>query len=43
MNYIPLNWGLMANPYNWLILTLMVMIGGLAIAAIMPDNTSEGN
>lgn len=36
MQYIPLNFALMKNPFNWIILTLMVLIGGLALNAIFP-------
>lgn len=31
---IPLNFGLLANPWNWIIILLMVYIVGLATAAI---------
>lgn len=32
--YVPLNFGLMAHPANWVILFLMVAIAGLAISLI---------
>lgn len=31
---IPLNLPLMANPVNWIIVTLMVLIGGFALALL---------
>jgi len=36
MQYVPLNFALMKNPFNWAILTLMVMIGGLALHLLVP-------
>jgi hypothetical protein len=33
---IPLNFGLMANPYNWVVIWLMVVIAGLGLALIVP-------
>lgn len=33
--YIPLNLELMANPINWVIITLMVLIAGLGLSLIM--------
>lgn len=36
--YIPLNFALMANPYNWIVVTLMVLIAGMALAAIFPTS-----
>lgn len=41
MNYIPLNFGLLKNPFNWIIVTLMVVIGGLALHLIFPDSTGQ--
>lgn len=39
---IPLNLAIMANPYNWIVITLMVLIGGLALALLVnPPTTSE--
>lgn len=35
-DYIPINWGLAANPYNWIIVVLMVMVGGLALSLLFP-------
>lgn len=34
MNYIPLNFGLMSNPYNWINITLMVMIFGFGVSLV---------
>lgn len=33
-NAIPLNWDLLRNPVNWIIVFLMVAIAGAAIAII---------
>lgn len=40
MDWLPLNLALMKNPYNWATLTLMVIIGGLALHLIFPDAAS---
>lgn len=32
---IPLNFALLANPINWVIVALIVALGGVAIAAII--------
>jgi hypothetical protein len=34
MDRIPLNWELLKNPINWIILLLMVWIAGLALSLI---------
>jgi hypothetical protein len=33
-DYIPLNLALMANPVNWVIVALMVLLGGMALAYV---------
>ena len=33
-NALPLNWGLMANPTNWAIIILMILIAGFSLALI---------
>lgn len=38
--YIPLNFGIMANGYNWIVLVLMVTIAGLGLALIFPAVTA---
>jgi len=38
-----INWNLISNPVNWVIVILMISIAGLAIAAIFPDLYNEGN
>lgn len=38
---IPLNFAMMANGYNWIILVLMVLIAGLALSLIFPPVKSE--
>jgi hypothetical protein len=35
MSYIPVNWELIKNPVNWVIIFLMVTLAGMALAAIM--------
>lgn len=37
LDRLPINWALIGNPYNWIIVVLMVAIGGLALAAIFPS------
>ena len=41
MEYIPLNFELLRNPYNWVVVLLMVMIAGLAVATIFPAPTED--
>jgi len=36
---IPLNFALMANPVNWIIITLMVLFAGVALAVIVSNTT----
>lgn len=38
MDKIPLNFSLLANPYNWLIVLLMVYIVGLALSLVFHRN-----
>lgn len=38
---IPLNFPMMKNPFNWAILTLMVVIGGLAIHLLFPTDAGS--
>lgn len=45
-NAIPLNWSLLGNPVNWIIVFLMVAFAGAAIAVIVtsknaPRETAE--
>lgn len=35
MNFIPLNFALMANPVNWLVVALMLAIGGFGMSLIV--------
>lgn len=37
-SYIPLNFGLMASPVNWIVITLIVVLAGMALAAILPTD-----
>lgn len=43
MQYIPLNFDILKSPYNWLVVGMMVLIGGLAMNLIFsnPPATSE--
>ena len=41
--YIPLNFALMANPINWVIITLMVLLAGMAFALVFHPANSEDN
>lgn len=38
--YLPLNFALMANPVNWVIITLMVALAGLGLALIFDGQTA---
>lgn len=40
-NAIPLNWGLLRNPVNWVIVFLMVAVAGAAIAVIFSATGAE--
>lgn len=42
MDWIPLNFRLMAHPANWAIVTLMVLIGGMALSLIYHPNNGNG-
>jgi len=35
ISYIPLNWEILRNPVNWVIVFLMIAIAGVGIALIM--------
>ncbi len=40
--WFPLNWNLMKYPTNWVIVTLMVLIGGIALhllVSLAPEST----
>lgn len=44
MKFIPINWELVRNPYNWLVVGLMVAILGIALHLIFGDAYShDGN
>lgn len=32
-----INWGLIKQPLNWIIILLMIIIGGFVIDALMPN------
>lgn len=34
MNFIPINWAIIKSPYNWLAVSLMIVIAGLALHLI---------
>jgi hypothetical protein len=41
MNWLPINWELIRNPYNWVVIGLMVVILALSLHLIFssqPDN-----
>jgi len=42
MSYIPLNWELIKNPVNWVIVFLMIALAGMALAAIMQQASGNG-
>lgn len=39
--FIPLNFELMANPVNWVIITLMVLLAGIAMAHIFSTTPTD--
>ena len=39
--FIPLNFELMANPVNWIIVTLMVLLAGIALAHIFSSTPQD--
>lgn len=43
--YIPLNWDLVSNPVNWIVVMLMVAVAGFALALLFnaSDGAFEGN
>lgn len=46
MQFVPLNLNLMSHPANWIIVTLMVLLGGFALSlltSISPADTSDDN
>lgn len=40
-NAIPLNFALLASPVNWLIVALIVALGGVAVAAIITSTNAS--
>lgn len=38
LKYVPLNFELMANPVNWLIVPLILLIGGFALALVTSNS-----
>ncbi len=41
LRFIPLNFALMANPVNWLIVTLMVLVAGAGFALVFHPANKE--
>lgn len=41
MSYVPLNLGLMSHPANWIVVTLMVLIGGFALSLLTSVSPSD--
>jgi hypothetical protein len=42
---LPINWELIGNPANWLVVFLMIAIAGVGLAVIVPfnpDTTTDG-
>jgi hypothetical protein len=38
MDGVPVNFALISNPWNWLIIILMVWVAGLALALLFPKH-----
>ena len=36
-DWLPINWELMKNPYNWVIIILMLAIAGFALHLVLPQ------
>lgn len=41
ISYIPLNWELMKNPYNWVIIALMIALAGVGLLLIMKSTAAN--
>lgn len=41
MKYIPINWALISNPYNWVVIILMVAIAGYGVAILFNPSPLE--
>ncbi len=37
MDYIPLNWDIIASPVNWAIVILMLLIAGFVLHLMLPN------
>lgn len=40
-NYLPINFAILSNPVNWVLVTLMVALAGVALTFVF--NSSQGN
>lgn len=43
MSWLPINWPLLANPLNWVIVLLMVIIAGYLLHVILPSSFPTPN
>lgn len=41
MDWLPVDWNLLKNPINWVVVTLMILIAGFALRLIVPANTTQ--
>jgi len=41
MKYLPLNFELMGNPVNWIIVPLILLMGGFALALLTQNTPTE--
>jgi len=41
MDYIPINWSIIANPVNWVVIVLMVLIAGYAFHILAPKTIAS--
>ena len=39
--FIPLNFALLSNPVNWVIVTLMVLLAGFALAHVLSTTATD--
>ncbi len=41
--FLPINWHLIGNPVNWVVILLMVLIAGFALHLILPSVFPENS
>lgn len=41
MEWVPINWGLIRNPLNWLVIILMILIAGIGFDVLARALSSD--